>query len=207
MIAEERAWRAEEGWNGWQAPASRMEPDPTLRPLQIAALYRALRKGLEDSKDEPGAADFYYGEMEMRRHGAVSRPERTVLWLYWAVSGYATRAWRALAALMLIIAVATVTIAAAGFEAPTTPPVQLQVAPDGTLLARDVQPRTLARPSFGEELLPALTYSAENATLVFRGRDESPLTSVGRWCQILLRLLGPALLGLAVLSLRGRVKR
>jgi hypothetical protein len=34
---------------------------------EIANLYRALRKGREDSKDEPGAADLYYGEMEMRR--------------------------------------------------------------------------------------------------------------------------------------------
>jgi hypothetical protein len=30
-------------------------------------LYRALRKGREDTKDEPEAADFYYGEVEMRR--------------------------------------------------------------------------------------------------------------------------------------------
>ena len=38
-----------------------------LEPGQIAGLYRELRKGREDAKDEPGAADFYYGEMEMRR--------------------------------------------------------------------------------------------------------------------------------------------
>jgi hypothetical protein len=35
-------------------------------------LYRALRKGREDAKDEPGAADFHYGEMEMRRHARHS---------------------------------------------------------------------------------------------------------------------------------------
>jgi hypothetical protein len=34
---------------------------------QIAGLYRALRKGRGDIKDEPGAADFYYRVMEMRR--------------------------------------------------------------------------------------------------------------------------------------------
>ena len=34
---------------------------------EIAGIYRDLRKGLEDVKNEPGAADFYYGEMEMRR--------------------------------------------------------------------------------------------------------------------------------------------
>jgi hypothetical protein len=36
-------------------------------PEHVAPLYRALRKAQEDAKDEPGAADFYYGEMEMRR--------------------------------------------------------------------------------------------------------------------------------------------
>ena len=34
---------------------------------EVAGVYRDLRKGREDNKDEPGAADFYYGEMEMRR--------------------------------------------------------------------------------------------------------------------------------------------
>jgi hypothetical protein len=31
-----------------------------LSPGAVAVLYRALRKGREDIKDEPGAADFYY---------------------------------------------------------------------------------------------------------------------------------------------------
>jgi hypothetical protein len=37
-----------------------------LGPDRLAVLYRALRKAQEDNKNEPGAADFYYGEMEMR---------------------------------------------------------------------------------------------------------------------------------------------
>lgn len=37
-------------------------------PLQLAPEYRASRKAFEDGKHEPGAADFYYGEMEMCRH-------------------------------------------------------------------------------------------------------------------------------------------
>jgi hypothetical protein len=57
---------------------------------QIAELYRAFRKGGEDAKDEPDAADFYYGEMEMRRHadgrGEVYRGQvgRAILTLYFA---------------------------------------------------------------------------------------------------------------------------
>ncbi|MFD0279743.1 hypothetical protein ACFVHB_38430 [Kitasatospora sp. NPDC127111] len=63
----------------------------------MAATYRKLRKAFEDNKDEPGAADFYYGEMEMRRHDrtGTSRAERGLLWAYWLVSGYGLRARRA----------------------------------------------------------------------------------------------------------------
>jgi hypothetical protein len=73
---------------------------------QIAGLYRALRKGREDAKDEPDAADFYYGEMEIdappRRPptdnptGEASRGqvERGILTAYWLVSGYGLRACR-----------------------------------------------------------------------------------------------------------------
>jgi uncharacterized protein YjbI with pentapeptide repeats len=80
-----------------------------LESVEIAALYRTLRKGREDGKDEPGAADFYYGEMEMRRHSRrelVSRSwqrghpgglfaaatEYVILWWYWLISGYGLRA-------------------------------------------------------------------------------------------------------------------
>ena len=40
-----------------------------LDPGQIARLYWALRKGREDSRGEPGAAD--YGEMEIPPRNAV----------------------------------------------------------------------------------------------------------------------------------------
>jgi uncharacterized protein YjbI with pentapeptide repeats len=45
-----------------------------LTPDRLAALYRSLRKAQEDSKNEPGAADFYYGEMEMRRRDRHTPP-------------------------------------------------------------------------------------------------------------------------------------
>jgi hypothetical protein len=63
----------------------------------VAALYRQVRKSLEDGKNEPDAADFYYGEMEMRRHDTHRpRSERALLAAYWALSGYGLRAARAL---------------------------------------------------------------------------------------------------------------
>jgi len=85
-----------------------------LGPGAIAALYRALRKGREDAKDEPGAADIYYGEMEMRRHtsgpangresASRGQVDRAVLTVYWLISGYGLRAWRAFTWLAAVIA-------------------------------------------------------------------------------------------------------
>jgi hypothetical protein len=110
VIAEERARRYQPHPRRWVVPWwpdwLGQRPD-VLAPGQIAALYRALRKGREDAKDEPGAADFYYGEMEMRRrarrHSADNldgqssaasrgRMERGILTAYWLVSGYGLRA-------------------------------------------------------------------------------------------------------------------
>jgi hypothetical protein len=93
--------------------------DPVPTAPEIAGIYRDLRKGREDAKDEPGAADFY-GETEMRRLAArgsrhqrndggrakgrlPSWPKRRLLDAYWAVSGYGLRAWRALTALTILL--------------------------------------------------------------------------------------------------------
>ena len=142
-IAEEHQWR---GWeHARPAPAGVGQqasdppsvsgsvgstPPPPWPPEQperleaepIAAVYRALRKGHEDSKDEPGAADFYYGEMEMRRHDrSTNFAERAVLWMYWLVSGYALRSSRALLALVLAILVFAVLFDQGGRRTPRGP--------------------------------------------------------------------------------------
>jgi len=194
-IAEEHHWRR--WWRGrrrwfsgrhWYHPAFRppawLEREPLkAAPLpadQIAGLYRALRKGREDNKDEPGAADFYYGEMEMRRLDSLRpRAERLVLWFYWALSGYGLRASRSVAWLLGVLVVATVALAAVGLERP-------------------------AVASFPARLGTAVLVAVEGA--VFRA-SEQELTYTGRLIQAVLRLVGPVLLGLAVLSVRGRVKR
>jgi hypothetical protein len=189
VIAEERAWRVKRGHNAWRRPES--GPPGDAEPFythgnvppdasQLAEIYRALRKGREDAKDEPGAADFYYGEMEMRRHSRGRTQtrsgdfgERTVLWLYWLVSGYGLRASRALAALALTILVFA--LALWGFG--------------------------LKNSDFSSALLQSIQGAA------FRGGDKDVLTEAGQYIQIPLRLLGPLFFGLALLSLRGRVKR
>jgi len=94
VLAEEWYWR---GWS--------RETDPEMGAERLAAMYRSLRKSLEDSKNEAGAGDFYYGEMEMRRHSTETpRAERAILWVYWLLSGYGQRAARAIAALAVLIA-------------------------------------------------------------------------------------------------------
>jgi hypothetical protein len=298
VIAEERAWRAAPqrpdrsrrrwvapGWPGWLGD----KPD-ALDPGQIAGLYRALRKGREDIKDEPGAADFYYGEMEMRRHRPVSyrnpgdqssatvqgraergiltaywlmsgyglrasrailtaywlmsgyglrasralavtgqiaglyralrkgredarpsdqssataqgRAERGILTAYWLVSGYGLRASRALATLLLILALATVGFVTVGFAPSTTTAYQQVTLPSG---GTRYEPREIrgAPPGWAE----AATYSVQSTTSLLRAPTTEPLTESGRVIEIMVRLLGPLLIGLALLALRGRVKR
>ncbi|MFJ9589034.1 hypothetical protein [Streptomyces acidicola] len=69
-----------------------------------------MRKSLEDSKFEPGAADFSYGEMEMRRlDPSRPRDERSLITAYWALSGYGLRAP---CALVWLLATMTVTVLA-----------------------------------------------------------------------------------------------
>jgi len=132
VIAEEAEWRVARDRNSpWTFPQwdfAEDQPD-LLSPGTIADLYRALRKGREDFKDEPGAADFYYGEMEMRRHdyGAPSgaRPSaitnRSILFVYWMASGYGLRAWRSLVALAVVTALFAVAFHYVGFKQPPEP--------------------------------------------------------------------------------------
>ena len=226
VIAEERAWRVDPQradrsrrrwvdldprWPGWLGD----KPD-VLGPGQIAGLYRALRKGREDVKDEPGAADFYYGEMEMRCHRPVNsrnagdqsnatvqgRVERGILTAYWLVSGYGLRASRALATLLLILALATVGFVTVGFAPSTTTAYQQVTLPSG---GTRYEPREIrgAPPGWAE----AATYSVQSTTSLLRAPTNEPLTESGRIIEITVRLLGPVLLGLALLALRGRVKR
>jgi hypothetical protein len=94
VLAEELYWR------GWSP-----DRDFNVGAERLAAMYRSLRKSFEDSKNEAGAGDFYYGEMEMRRHSfETPRAERAILWVYWLLSGYGQRAARAIAALAVLIA-------------------------------------------------------------------------------------------------------
>ncbi len=126
VIAEEHHWRAvQQRGDGWWSPPTQPGDTPStppeiLQPAEIAAIYRSLRQGREEARDEPGAADFYYGEMEARRSRRdTPAAERLILTLYWLVSGYGLRASRALAALAVTVALFSVLLCKFGFPQDT----------------------------------------------------------------------------------------
>jgi uncharacterized protein YjbI with pentapeptide repeats len=186
-LAEEQQWRHTRHPNqGWIPPSDEAldwvkersgQPVQQADPHHVAPLYRALRKAEEDAKYEPGAADFYYGEMEMRRH-AHGTPwvEKWLLWAYWLVAGYGLRGLRALISLLVVVLGLAVLFQWIGFRG--DPPA----------------------PWYWGSVL----YAAKS-TLSLPVQEQ--LTSWGEVLRILLRLTGPVLLGLALLSVRGRVKR
>jgi hypothetical protein len=212
-LAEERIWRSSTPkHSGWAADRS-SEP-AELRPERLAGLYRQLRKALEDAKNEPGAADFYYGEMEMRRHARTTpTAERGIIWLYWLISGYGLRALRSLAALVIVGVAATIVLVGWGLAA-STPPQHLSgtvtTSPhnpariEGMLSTTKSQP-----PPASQRWTSQRTRTAAQVTLesiVFRNTAQ-PLTVVGNWITIAIRILGPVLLALSLLAVRNRVKR
>lgn len=184
-VADEVGWRARKSlWKGrWEGDSDVDDSEPgrhqsgrrrELRAAQVAGVYRDLRRSFESSSNEPGAADFYYGEMEMRRHSStVPLAERVILWLYWALSGYGLRASRALLGLVALIAAAT---------------VLLERTKDGL-------------PDWSASLLSSLRATIPGLSV------QANLNKTGEAIEIALTLLGPVLLGLAILALRGRVKR
>jgi hypothetical protein len=92
-------------------------------------------------------------------------------------SGYGLRAWRSFTALAVVLVVA-----AGGFTAWGYPPGK------------------------GHDYGYSLQFSLRAATSFFRGTDQQ-LSTAGGWMELVLRLIGPLLFGVAVLALRGRVKR
>jgi hypothetical protein len=145
----------------------------------VASCYRQLRKGREAAKDEPGSADFYYGEMEMRRLEASRTRafEWVLLSLYWLVSGYSLRAWRALIALLVVVLLGGVALGRWGI---ITSPSQGRAIGSGLLTATEVA--------------------------MFRNSGE-PLTTFGRVIAVPLRLIAPLVFLQLVLALRSQVRR
>lgn len=219
MIAEEHHWRCEREaqstsrrwarrrhWNAhatdpcdWPDSRSRGEP---LHPADLATLYRALRKAREDNKDQAGAGDLYYGEMEMRRvtplpdgRGKIrALCDRAIITSYWLLSGYGLKASRAFLAWLCVIA-------AAGYGL-----YEWGIIPSPA----DAGSKHPAQAAAGITLQQALLFSLENTSSLIRlahlpkGYELQP---GGELLQVIIRLAGPILIGLWLLALRARVKR
>jgi hypothetical protein len=209
-LAEEHHWRANQpsavpGWNLAVFGAGH------VGPAQLAPVYRALRKAFEDSKNEPGAADFYYGEMEMRRHDrtGTTRAERGLLHGYWLLSGYGLRASRALGWLAAAMLVTIMLLM--GFGLPKDTPKQEatgNVPPGGGKITFEID-KTDPRNPTGNRFTGERFEKALNVTLnsvVFRSSGQD-LTTAGTYIEMASRVTEPVLLGLAVLAVRNRVKR
>ncbi|MFD7292310.1 pentapeptide repeat-containing protein [Streptomyces sp. NPDC059897] len=209
VLAEEHHWRASQpravrGWNVAVLGAGR------VGPLQLAPVYRALRKAFEDGKHEPGAADFYYGEMEMRRHADdIPRSERGLLTAYWALSGYGLRASRALVWLGTAMLLTIVLLMAFGLAQDTPKQTATGTVPVGggkvTFEIDKDDPQNPTGNRFtGERFEKALNVTLNSVVFRSSGQD---LTTAGTYIEMTSRLTEPVLLGLAVLAVRNRVKR
>ncbi|MFH8566858.1 pentapeptide repeat-containing protein [Streptomyces sp. NPDC017993] len=209
-LAEEQHWRAAQGSNaeGWTSVA---EGGEVLGPAALAPVYRQLRKAFEDSRDEPGAADFYYGEMEMRRHDAdTPRAERLLLAAYWGVSGYGMRASRALGLLLVAMTATVLAMMLWGLPQDASKPTST-----GTFTGRNItmttdtpDPVNPSGPLRGRLTTERFEKSLRVVinSVVFRS-SEQELTTAGTYTEMASRVTEPLLLGLAILAIRGRVKR
>jgi uncharacterized protein YjbI with pentapeptide repeats len=213
-LLEEHHWRVRTArrisWTrGWAAPP---EDTTVLRAASLAALYRQLRKSLEDGKNEPGAADFYYGECEMRRHDRDDTPfvERALLTVYWALSGYGLRAARALCWLLAAMAVTLVALVIWGLptDAPKPQLNGRQSGSDITLTTTTPDPVNPEGPwshrMTGERFEKSLRVVINSVVFRSSGQD---LTTTGTYTEMASRLAEPVLLGLVALAVRNRVKR
>ncbi|MGA5183037.1 pentapeptide repeat-containing protein [Streptomyces pseudogriseolus] len=207
VLAEEHHWRASRpgAVQGWVPSTGR-----AAGPLQLAPVYRALRKAFEDGKHEPGAADFYYGEMEMRRHADdIPHSERGLLTAYWALSGYGLRASRALAWLGTAMLLTIVLLMAFGLAQDDPKQTATGTVPAGggrvTFEIDKDDPQNPSGNRFtGERFEKALNVTLNSVVFRSSGQD---LTTAGTYIEMTSRLTEPVLLGLAVLAIRNRVKR
>lgn len=213
VIEEERRWRMlphhpDTLRRSWGNAPERGPEAPGLAALTIT--YRQLRKAREDAKDEPGAADFYYGEMEMRRHSKRwGAAERWLLQAYWLLSGYGLRASRALC--WLALAMMATMLLLMGFGLPDSSPKQEAsgtVPSGGGKVTFEIDKGDPVNPT-GDWFTTKRFEKALKVTLnsvVFRSSGQD-LTTAGEYIEMASRFTEPVLLGLGALAIRGRVKR
>ncbi|MEW1751562.1 pentapeptide repeat-containing protein [Streptomyces angustmyceticus] len=209
-LAEEQHWRA-----GQSTDADRWTPAPeqvgVLEPAALAPTYRHLRKAFEDGKNEPGAADFYYGEMEMRRHDpAVPHGERVLLAAYWALSGYGLRASRALGWLLAAMTATVLAMMLWGLPQDEPKPRSTGTLTSNSITLTTETPEPVNPEGPYEERISVKRFEKALRvvinSVVFRSSGQE-LTIIGTYTEMVSRVAEPVLLGLAGLAIRSRVKR
>ncbi|WP_315975417.1 pentapeptide repeat-containing protein [Streptomyces nigrescens] len=210
-LVEEHHWRAVRtvDADGWTTP---LEGDEVLEPAALAPVYRQLRKSFEDGKHEPGAADFYYGEMEMRRHADdIPWAERSLLTAYWAVSGYGLRASRAFTWLMAAMSATVLAMMLWGLPQHDLKPTSTATSTGSGRFVITAVPSAPVNPRgpYGERLSVDRFEKSLRVVInsvVFRSSGQD-LTTFGTYAEMASRLTEPVLLGLGLLAIRNRVKR
>ncbi|WP_331772579.1 pentapeptide repeat-containing protein (plasmid) [Embleya sp. NBC_00888] len=209
-LAEEHHWRAgrpraARGWNRAVLDAGH------VGPAQLEPVYRALRRAHEHAGNQPWAADFAYGEREMRRHDrtGTTRAERGLLHAYWLLSGYGLRASRALGWLAASIVLTVVLLMWAGIpqDSPKQEAAGRVPAGGGTVTFEigETSPRNPTGDRFTSERFEK-SLDVALGSVVFRSSGQ-PLTTAGGYIESVSRLSRLLLLGLAVLAVRNRVRR
>lgn len=212
-LAEEQYWRAKRrgtSADGWKTGPNSGANSFSAKPRNLAATYRELRKSLEDSKNEPDAADFYYGEMEMRRHDdARPAAERHLLTLYWLVSGYGLRAVRSFTALLIALCIASTALMLFGLPSNGQSPRSIIKVNRGVIVMEAEKSTPSLSPKIQERASWSRFEQATQANLnaIFFRRSEVTLTTLGVYIQMIARLIVPTLFVLGVLAVRNRVKR
>ncbi|MBN0047538.1 pentapeptide repeat-containing protein [Streptomyces actuosus] len=221
-LAEEHHWRAQAAPQPatqagqpsssrlWRTGRRHTDTDRTPTPQHVAAVYRQLRKAFEDGKNEPGAADFYYGETEMRRHDrtGTSRAERGLLFWYWLLSGYGLRSSRAMSWLLAAMTTTVLLLVLWGLPTHTPDLVATGTLTHGRLTLTTTTPDPTLTGPWHQRLT---TDRAEQATrivlnsVIFRASGQN-LTTAGTYIEMTSRLLEPMLLALAALAVRGRIR-
>ncbi|MFD5861012.1 pentapeptide repeat-containing protein [Streptomyces chartreusis] len=225
-VIEEHHWRALRHHDVPQQGGWSRSPQQPDRPLsagevvaisikspgaqELASIYRQIRKAFEDAKNEPDASDFYYGEMEMRRHD-LSRPraERRLVWAYWLISGYSLRASRALGWLVLCIALTALSLIFWGLPNEDPKPVVKGAGlSSGSELVIET-PDPELNLGYSDRLSWKRTEKAARVvvnSVIFRSSGQN-LTEAGTYIEMASRGGEPLILGFAAMAVRGRVKR
>lgn len=148
---------------------------------EVERLYRDLQENYERARDYKKMGDFHYGEMEMHRRASKWR-WFPFYWynLYWFLSGYGERPFRALSCLAGFLAVLPLAIWFLGMD------ISLQGQP----------------PGFWE----SFSFMFEKATLQ-RPAPPPDLNLLGRFISYLGLLLIPGQTALFLLALRNRLGR